>query len=74
MGSGEVGGTEGEGELPGEEPMSEDVDVTGREVEALGDDPGRKTIEEAGAERLVVALAVQLRMTEVACRVDIPYI
>lgn len=50
--------------------MPENVDVAGREVEALGDDARRQALEEAGAERLVVALATGGGVAEVADRVD----
>ena len=50
--------------------MPENVDVAGREVEALGDDARRQALEEAGAERLVVALATGGGVAEVADGVD----
>ena len=46
--------------------MPQDVHVSGRDVESLGDDVGRKSFEEAGAEHLVLLLAIGLRVAEVA--------
>jgi len=50
--------------------MPENVDVSEREVEALGDEARRQALEEAGAERLVVALAIGGGVAEVADGVD----